>query len=510
MEAYKGVWAWICSIAAAVLVYLGMGYLAVGWPGDGVGRILALTWPEGVLRVCMTLLVAHVVFWWREVDKPAVISLVYGFLAGLCFFLLFQGVEAWVGGGVSLWGRGSVDEAGLAWSAFQEAPWVGGWRGVLEGEDGVWQGVLRVEAVPLVAVIAKVLMGLGFEVSVNPVWWVGLGVVLQGVFAVLLMRCLSLDARIQMVGVGLFMLSPVWLNALGYVGSGSHWVLLAGLWLYFRTVGTERRGLVWVAWLALGFLSVWIHGQLALMVGLLGLAYVVRIVWVDGTEGLGFGLGKAMLLVGVMVAGFFLAGYRDWGCVVGAVGGEVGVSGAMNMAGPFDPSGWSSLLKDWEGVDAGSGVGFGYWGAGVIVLMLWCWLMMVLRPLDSSGFRPWIPVVFLGVVLAVVSVMPRIGVGQYLLVDWSGREGVLGGGGLFAGTGRYFWLMHYGVLFLLIALVVHGLPGRRAVLLLALVFTIQAVDLRERLGEQGRVGPVPVRLDAGVGSAVDVPGTDSE
>lgn len=510
MEAYKGVWAWIWSIAAAVLIYLGMGYMAGGWEVDGGWGLVLLSWPEGVLRVCMTLLVAHVVFWWREVDKPAVISLAYGFLAGLCFLLLFQGVEAVVGGGVLLWGSGSMEDAGVAFGAFQEATWVGGWRGVLEGEDGVWQGLLRAEAVPLVAVVAKVLVGLGFEVSVNWVWWVGLGMVLQGVFAVLLMRCLSLDARIQMVGVGLFMLSPVWLNGLGYVGSGSHWVLLAGLWLYFRTVGTERRGLVWVAWLVLGFLSVWIHGQLALMVGLLGLAYVVRIVWVDGTEGVGFGLGKAVLLVGVMVAGFFLAGYRDWGCVVGAVGGEVGVSDAMNMAGPFDPSGWSSLLKDWDGVDVGSGVGFGYWGAGVIVLMLWCWLMMVLRPLDSSGFRPWIPLVFLGVILAVVSVMPRVGVGQYVLADWSGREGVLGGGGLFAGTGRYFWIMHYGVLFLLIALVVHGLPGRRAVLLLALVFTVQAVDLRERLGGGERVQSVPVQVEAGVGAAEVVPVGDSE
>ncbi|MGA1238426.1 MAG: DUF6311 domain-containing protein [Limisphaerales bacterium] len=506
MEAYKGVWSWICGVAAAALLYLGMGYLAVGWPGEGVWRILALSWPDGILRVSLTLLVAHVVFWWREVDKPVVISLAYGFLAGWCFFLVFHGLEVVVGDGISFWGD---ERAGAAMEAFLQAPWGVGWQGLGAGGDGVWQGLLRAEAVPLVALVMKVGAALGLEFGGYWGVWMGLGVVLQGVFAVLLMRCLTLDARLQMVGVGLFMLSPVWLHTAGYAGSGSHWVLLAGLWLYFRTVGTGRQGLAWLAWLGLGFLSVWIHGQLALMVGLLGLAYVGRVVWVDGTEGVGFGLGKALLLLGVMLVGGLLVGYRDWGCVVGGAATEAGVIGSMNLAGPFDPAGWSSLLRTWEGVDSGHGMGFGYWGAGVIVLILWCWLMMVMRPLDPSGFRPWIPLVFLAVGLAVVSVMPRVGVGQYVLLDWTLLEGWLGGGGLFAATGRYFWMMHYGVLFLLIALVVHGLPGRRAVLLLALVFTIQAVDLRDRLGGGMKPGAAVIQNE-GASAPVEVPGSAEE
>ena len=154
----------------------------------------------------------------------------------------------------------------------------------------------------------------------------------------------------------------------------------------------------------------------------------------------------------------------------------------MNVAGPVDPAGWSSLLKSWTTVSVPGSVGFAYFGAGVLVLILWGWLMIAMRPFDASGFRPWIPLLGLGVVLALLAVLPRIAIGRYVLLDLSEIEKLSAGLGLLVGSGRFFWLVSYATLFLLIALVVHAHPPRRAALLLAFALTLQVADLREQLG----------------------------
>ena len=102
------------------------------------------------------------------------------------------------------------------------------------------------------------------------------------------------------------------------------------------------------------------------------------------------------------------------------------------------------------------------------------------RPLDASGFRPWMPLLGLGFVLAMLAVLPRLAVGQYVLLDLSETSWFSGETRLLVGSGRFFWLVSYAVLFLLIALVVHAHPPRRAALLLGFVLVLQVADLREQ------------------------------
>lgn len=477
--------AWLLGGLAGAITFLGLSFLSFGQETGAK----AWLWQGGLsglaVRVGVALLVAHVVFWWRASEQSAVSLMGFGVLAGTVFFMVvldarlvhpLRPLSNWA----QFDGTGA-EQAGRVWEAFRAEAWRWPWAGTPD-ELGVDLGdVTRGGAIPLMAVPAKAAAA---RVSIEQYFgiWLLLCYALQGLFAALLMRCLTYDPRLQMLGVGLFLLSPVLLNSTVYPATAAHGLLLAGLWLYFRTAVAGRQGWAWIGWGLLGMVTVAVQGQLALMVLLLGVAYAGRCVWVDRTVGAGrsvLGLGGmvlAMCLVG------YLCGYSDWGSVIGAPGEtDRGLAGSMNLAGPVDPAGWSSLLRPWSLPGPQASVAFAYFGAGVLVLALWCWLMMAMRPLDASGFRPWIPVLGLGGLLSVVALLPRVAVGPYVILDLSGIADWLGDTGMLGASARYFWLVNYALLFLLIALVVHAHPPRRAVLLLAFVLMLQTTDLRERL-----------------------------
>jgi len=127
-------------------------------------------------------------------------------------------------------------------------------------------------------------------------------------------------------------------------------------------------------------------------------------------------------------------------------------------------------------------VGFAYLGVGVIVLLLWCWQMIVARPLDPFGFRPWTPLVVVCGALMVWSLLPRLAVGQYVLLDLTLYEPLAVEGGVFEASGRYLWPALYAFLFLVVALMVHAQRPHRAVLLLGLALALQLADLRPEYG----------------------------
>jgi hypothetical protein len=108
-----------------------------------------------------------------------------------------------------------------------------------------------------------------------------------------------------------------------------------------------------------------------------------------------------------------------------------------------------------------------------------------MRPLDPAGIRPWAPLLGLAAALSLLSLLPRLAAGQQDLLDlspWLPETGL----GLLAASGRYFWLVTYAFLFLLIALVVHAHPVRRALLLLGLSLALQGGDLCGRFSEMAR------------------------
>lgn len=432
------------------------------------------------LTIAASLLLAHLVFWWWAADQGEWAAAGFGGLAGLVFFLAVLD-PTWVNPRNSEWleqGPPGWQTAQDAWMTFHSDVGDNSFLFNREGRKRIGELVLANGAIPLLALPARALSTQPSEPFQYFGAWLLACYCLQGIFGGLLMRCLTQDPRLQMLGTGFFLLSPILLNSVPYPAAAAHGLLLAGLWLYFRTWGTNRQGWLWIGWLLLLVLSVAVHGQLALMNTLLAIAFLVRVVWIDRTVGVGTGAIRLLLLLGVVGGSGFALGYGHGASLTGLDAGlaDGGSGAAMNLVAPLDPAGWSQLLQPWPLPAEQSALGFNYLGAGVLLLSAWCLLMVLMRPLDPKGIQPWTPLLVLAGVLTLLSLLPQVAVGSFVLFDLNGK--VPDSVQVWMGaTGRFFWLVAYAFLFLLIALLVHAHPARRALLLLAFALTLQAADL---------------------------------
>jgi len=267
------------------------------------------------LRIAASLWLAHLAFWWGASDQGEWAAAGFGGLAGLVFFLAVLD-PAWVDPRDSDWleqGPPGWQSAQGAWVEFRSNAGDDSPLFNREGRERIGSLVLANGAIPLLALPAKALSAQSSEPFQYFGAWLLACYCLQGVFGGLLMRCLTQDPRLQMLGTGFFVLSPILLNSVAYPATAAHGLLLAGLWLYFRTWGTNRQGWLWIGWLLLLLLSVAVHGQLALMNTLLAVAFLVRVVWIDRTVGVGAGAVRLLLLLGVVGGACrFWLGIRSW------------------------------------------------------------------------------------------------------------------------------------------------------------------------------------------------------
>ena len=433
--------------------------------------------PWLVLRLAIGWLLAHVCFWWTAPEQGDAAAAGFGGLAGVILLLILLpnvGIDPrkadWIDPaelGVQSAQNGWIEFRDLAWPSSTDG--TGDWRGELGGT------VLGHGSIPLLALPAK---GLSDRLP-EPFQYLGLWLLLcfglQGALGGLLMRCLTQDPRLQMVGTGFFLFCPMFWGAASHPAAAAHWLLLAGLWLYFRAWGNGHPGRLWLGWLALVAVSLAVQGQLAVMVVLLAVTYLARAIWVDRTLGWGKGLFWALTLAGVVAVGGYALGYQDSNTFTGlpaasSPGGSIEDLFLAEQAGGVPPE---AEPHHEAGMPSQVALPLPEIGIGVWLLGSWCLLMLLMRPLDRAGFQPWTPLLILGAVLVVLALLPSVSGGAIPLLDLRGKLSPVGWDWLGAAD-RYLWLVAYAGLFLLIALLTHAHPPRRAVLLLSLALALQA------------------------------------
>jgi len=445
-------------------------------PGQGgVGWLM--------LRLALAWLLGHLCYWWGASRQGAWAAAGFGGLAGGILLVTVLGTSR-IDPRNTEW----LDHAGpgfqaaqQGWTEFRAESWTGSTE---EAEEGAWwaglgHGLLANGSIPLVALPAKAFSDGLPETFQYLGLWLLFCFCLHGALGGLLMRCLTEEPRLQMVGTGFFLLTPMLLGSLGHPASAAHWILLAGLWLYFRTWATGHPWRIWVGWVLLVILSLAVHGQLACMVVMLAATYLARSIWVDRSIGWGKGLFLALVLAGVVAGTGYVLGYQSSATFVGRPV-ESAVTAAAN--GPGQPTAWAPVDPCHRWWSAGSAktaftaFPLAELGPGISLLGAWSLLMLLMRPLDRAGARPWTPLLILGGLLTLVSLAPVIAGGSIPLLDLGTRLPA-GWWDWLASAERAAWLVGYALTFLLIALLVHAHPPRRAALMLTLALTLQAMGL---------------------------------
>ncbi len=329
---------------------------------------------------------------------------------------------------------------------------------LLNAPEGV--PVLFTDSNPLVTLLAKPFAAWlpGDAQLVGPV--ILLGLILQAVFAWLLLRRHAPGRLALWCGVVLLAFPPTLLNRTGHANLMAHWTILAALCLFLDPV----RGRRWRWWAALIAVTALIHSYLLILVGAIW-ASTMLARWIEGNRGERHRTivhGAAMLVL-VAMLGWWMG-----------VGGQVasGFFGRFSM--PLDAlwnpgvPAYSTLLPAYER-SAGRGFeGFQYLGAGGLAFVAAAIVVARRLPVREGEravarrLRGLVPAM---VVLAILAVA-RLPLSPTTL-SWLDP---------IRASGRLFWPIGY-VLILMALLAAFRLSSRRVGMMLAAIVALQVVDL---------------------------------
>ncbi|MGG5821508.1 DUF6311 domain-containing protein [Falsiroseomonas sp. HW251] len=271
----------------------------------------------------------------------------------------------------------------------------------------------------------------------------GLSWVLQPVAAVWALRGAGERRILPAIGIAIAALSmPAWIGRYGHAALSGHFLILAGLGLYFRLVADDEEEpsrALWLAAAALQLLALLVHPYLALMT--LALLAAVPATRLLRREAFLPDLLRTIACAGAVVGTMAALGY------VGAQG-DSGYYGqfAMNLLSPFWPAGSGILGWPWEPqLDAtgkGGWEGYNWLGLGLLAALA---IGILARPIEASEAlwlrHAGLTLALLALTLIAISV--RVGFGRVIVLDLGEPPAVME---QFRASGRFFWPVAYALL----------------------------------------------------------------
>lgn len=351
----------------------------------------------------------------------------------------------------------------LGWMFYRAAPW--GWPPGASPRLGIElaNSIALVDGLPLLALPAKLLAPLLPEPVQYWGWWLLASFMLQAGFAYAVARELAAGRRVALAAAAFAVIAPAFLFRVPlHMALSSHFVVLAGLYLYLRRTPPAP----WM-WPLLAAATAAIHATLLAMVLALWAAALLERLWRRRLGGRRAAI-EATLLPGATLAMLYLVGFFGVDSYAAAGYGDY----KLNLAWPVLTYGWSVLIPglphtrlDYEGLS--------FPGIGVLALLL---IALVAGAVRRADMRRWLPLALLlvGLMLFAVSKSPSFGAIDLGTLAVPGFVETLGEA--FRSTGRFVWPLLYLVTVGAVVLVGRRFPPRLALPLLAVLFAAQALD----------------------------------
>jgi hypothetical protein len=371
----------------------------------------------------------------------------------------------------------------MAYIAFLHAPWNLPLFFVPDLGAPTGSSVILVDAVPVVALLGK-LLAWATGVTINPYGlWVAACFILAALFAVLLLMELGQRSLLAAIAASLLAISmPALLYRFGHLSLQGQFVVIGALWLYARDAHTGRvwRRLAWWAgWLCLAAL---LHGYLFVMVAAIYAATVLRRVDTERPSVSG-ALREPALVACCVAALIAVAGHFGKGTGTSASGDGYGYF-SMNLLSPLWPQ-RSGLFPGFYGLLTGPDgqyEGFNYLGAGVLLLVAVA-VTASWRVIPQMIRRHLVLIVTL-VYLAIFAISNVVFIGSHGVLYVPLPQALQFVAGIFRSSGRMFWPCAYALaLFGLVLALRHLKPGWKTVAVLGCC-VLQLIDtnpLRARM-----------------------------
>lgn len=294
--------------------------------------------------------------------------------------------------------------------------------------------------------------------------------ILQAYYGFRLTSCFAPGDRIvALIGGIFFLISPAltW-RLFGHFATSTQWVIVAGLYYYFRPIEPFTVRKFMTPFVVLGFIAGAINPYIALFAVMLGACAVFRMYLLNRVSIIDCGVAGAAL------AGCTLISLAAVGFIFGGSGTQFGSSDAytvfsMNLLAPFDRGKWPQFSGQYEG--------YNYLGIGVGILLLAA-LIRRFSLVKNLWGRPLLPLLLLSILCTLLALSVKVTVARIVLFTVPVPPFVFNALSSFRSSGRLFWPTHYMLILAAIAGAIHVFPQRWAMrLVLGLALIIQIVDV---------------------------------
>ncbi|MEZ5352276.1 MAG: DUF6311 domain-containing protein [Bryobacteraceae bacterium] len=374
--------------------------------------------------------------------KHPAIDLITPILIGFTAFLLITGGGILNPVSTGWLATGDPAQHYLGWLFFRTAPMLQQPLG-LNTNFGMELGgsIVYSDSLPLLAFLFKPFRALLPEDFQYAGLWICLCFVLQSVFAWKLLAKCTVDFRIKALGSVFFLMAPPFLFRLhGHEALMGHWLILAGLVLYWNDEYAPRR------WVALLVAATLVHAYLAAMTGVLWMAdLTARVVsrriaaaraaaWMAGTISLcalvAWQAGYFVLGSAVSGGGFgyyrmnllsMFIGYPDFSALLPGTAGMIALRPESN--------------GDYEGVS--------FLGVGMIVLAIMALGEFARDPSQARRLRGHWPLLAGAALLTLYAISNHVAAGAVELIAIPLPAIVDHVANIFRCSGRMFWPVFY-------------------------------------------------------------------
>lgn len=286
-------------------------------------------------------------------------------LFSISFFLIFYGAGVLNPQNIDWFWPGDLDisQHYAGWLFFCKEGWhfpIGNFTGLSYPNE---MSIIYMDSIPLLAMFFKLFR----QILPSTFQYFGgyqlLCFILQGIFAVKILKKYISDKKCLIAGAMLFVMAPIFLwRVFLHVALSSHWILLLALMsiVYYEEYFQQER-IKNLFWMLIGFFCTTIHLYFLPMCFIIFCGFSVLEIKKK------VGLSKILLsflsfLTGLIVPMLLLGGFMDEMSVAQE---DIVWKKSFNLNAFLNPQKWSSLVPDMELYHYGQSEGFAYLGAGI-------------------------------------------------------------------------------------------------------------------------------------------------
>ncbi|BAP57835.1 hypothetical protein THII_3538 [Thioploca ingrica] len=384
--------------------------------------------------------------------NPLSFSLTIGAILGGAFFIQVFNLKILVPTEIGWLMQSDWEWHFMGWHIFRSEPWHFPLGKLTHFWFPIGTTIGYTDSIPLLALLLKpwsLLLPTHFQYFGL---WLLSCFILQGVFAALLLRLLTPHLILQTLGIIFFIIHPVLLHRFAHLALCAHWLVLAGLWLSFKSWPNATAFTPLKLWWILISLAATIHPYLTVMVMGLAMAFYAHWWLIERrctlvAAGLQLAsLGITILFLWWVIGYFVIESNQD-------LSGQSFGYYSMNLLAPLLPQQeWSLFFRELPVATAGQYEGFNYLGAGVLLLGAWSGYELSQRPPTKTTLKR---LFFLGIIclgFTLLAISNKVTVGPLVLLEF--KADFLNTLAVFRSSGRFFWPVNYALLFLILQLLI--------------------------------------------------------